>query len=695
MLIELCVVGTGAYLGSKVFKKRQRKLGAILAEEHRAALQGPTPLPSWYDKTKQSLQLFISQQLVAKLDKLQALKTNPEQSEEVRFINRRLALAGGVFVLASVGMLGYPILLLICVPPFLVYETIPILQEGYRELKERRKIGGQVLNALAMCALLGLGYFWIAALGNLIFWSMDKLRLRVYNTSRRQLTSAFGEQPRTVWLQHGEVEMEVPYDKVQPGDIVVVHAGEVIPVDGIITNGIASIDQHMLTGESQPAEKGVGESVFTATIVLSGTIYVQVEKAGAETIVANIGHILEQTSDYTSSLELRGKVIADKTILPVLGTCLVTLGILGPTAALCTLFCYPGEGMRLLGPLSLMNFISLAAKRGILVKDGRAMETLGEVDTVVFDKTGTLTQEQPHVVAIHLCGHYTETELLRYAASAETRQTHPLARAILEEAEARQLDLLTLDDASYEIGYGLTVHVESKCIRVGSARFMDKEGLALPHPLEAIQAEIHDRGYVLVYVAIDEAIEGAIELHPTIRPEAKQIVEGLHQRGLQVAIISGDHEQPTQQLAHDLGIDRYFAETLPEPKARIVEQLQGEGKTVCFVGDGINDAIALKQSHVSVSLSGASMIASDTANIIFMDGTLNPMLPLLELADDLKTNMERNLLLLLSPAPLLLGGVYFLHFRLLATTILLTTGSLSGITNAMLPALKNREEAST
>ncbi len=694
MITGLLLVGAAAYVGARLYKK-PRRLVQLLAPSQPIARPSSLPAPSWYDWAKRALDKFNLREVSLlfdsarqqQLQELDATTGKPVMSAEAREINRRIVLAVGLAGLTIVGTIGFPLLIWISVP-ILVYQAIPVARGGYDELVQQRKVGGQVISTLFMGGVLILGYFWLAAIGGVFFWATEKLRFNIYNTSRQRLARAFGEQSRVVWVQQGEIEIEVQFEDVQVGDIIVVRAGEAIPVDGIITEGIASIDQHMLTGEAQPAEKSVGDPVFAATLVLAGTIRVRVEKAGTDTMVAHIEDILHSTAEYTSTLELKGKVISDKSILPTLALSAVTLPLLGPTAALCTLCCYIGEGMKLLGPLSLLNFLNLAAKHDILVKDGRALESLQDVDTVVFDKTGTLTQEQPHVVAIYPCDRYTENEILGYAAAAEARQTHPLARAIRQEAETRHLDLPSLDEATYEVGYGLRVEIEAQQIRVGSARFMEREGLVLPADLVQRQADCHKGGYSLVIVAIDEAIGGAIKLHPSIRPEAKGIIQDLRQRGLAVYILSGDHEEPTQQLAHDLGIEQYVAETLPEHKAMEIGRLQDEGKSVCFVGDGINDAIALKKAHVSVSLRGASTLASDTAQIVFMDGSLKQLPRLFELADALARNMKGNLITLIAPAPVLLGGVYWLNFRIYATFAVGVTSGVVSLTNAMWPAIR-------
>jgi Cu2+-exporting ATPase len=610
-------------------------------------------------------------------------------SWEAQIINREFNLSLGVLGLTTVGLFGYPILTLI-VLPLLAYQLIPVVRLAYEELVTARRVGGNTVRLLIRAIFIGLGSFQLASLWAVLYWGTEKLLLIVQDTSRQQLAFALSKRPRFVWVQHEDVEIEMPFENLRIGDIVVVHAGETVPLDGTITDGMASIDQRMLTGEAQPAEKGIGESVFAATIVLSGMIWVRVEKEGTDTVVAQIEDILHQTTNYTSTLELKGRAIADKSILPILGLTVITLPLLGLEAAFCVFACNFWDAIRTLASLSFLNYLNIAAKQGIIVKDGRALESLKDVDTVFFDKTGTLTQDQSYVAAIHPCDGYTATELLRYAAGAEVRQTHPFARAILQAAQDAHVALPSIDKASYEVGYGLIVRIDARQIRVGSARFMEREELVIPADLVALEVACQARGNSLVYVAIDETISGAIELHPTIRPEIINIVQGLRQRGLEVHIVSGDHEQPTQQLARALGIDHYTAEALPEDKAALIEHMQRNGKSVCFIGDGINDAIGLKIAHVSVSLSGASTIALDSAQIVFMDASLNQMLDVFELADDLDANMKNNLLTLAGSSGIILGGVYLLRFCLITTALVGFIGSIVGLTNAMLPAFTYR-----
>lgn len=689
MLLTGLIVATGAVYTAvgvrKRYQKRKRRM-LFLPNEN------STP-SSFFRKTQETIQRYTGNTLIAfsgqrRHQQLQAISSagqKPDISQAEQTINRNLAVASGLLGLTIVASVGYPLLTMLSLPGFL-YLYIPIFQRAYRQLTQERRIGMAVLDTVIASGMLILGYFVLQALFYMLVFLALKLIQRTQDNSRQRLVNIFGETPRTIWVCQGEIEVQIPFEDLQRGDIVVLHAGEVIPADGYITEGFARVDQRMLTGEAQPMEKGVNDPIFAGTMLLSGKIYIRVDKTGTETIAAQIGDILGRTADYKPSYQTRGEAISDRSALPMLALGAMTWPILGPHHALAALLANFGFHMRVLAPLSMLNFLNIASQQSILVKDGRALEALKHVDTILFDKTGTLTQDLPHVKTIYPVDSYTENDVLRYAAAAEFKQTHPIAQAILYASQARNVEIPPIDDAIYEVGYGLRGKVGGKLIRVGSGQFMTMEGVMLSAGLRTIQDHCHEAGLSLVYVAIDDHIIGAIELHPTVRPEAKRIINGLRQRGLTIYIVSGDHERPTQQLAQDLNIDHCFAETLPENKAKLVEQLQQAGKSVCFMGDGINDAIALKQANVSISLRGASTVATDTAQIVLMDESMNHLLQLFELAEHLDTNMQTNLIATIVPGVLCLSGIYFLHFGVAATCTLSYLGFVTGVTSAMLPA---------
>jgi len=345
----------------------------------------------------------------------------------------------------------------------------------------------------------------------------------------------------------------------------------------------------------------------------------------------------------------------------------------------------------IVSPLSTLSFLNMASRHGVLVKDGRALELLDDIDTVVFDKTGTLTQEIPHVAKIYASGGYSEAEVLTYAAAAEHRQRHPVAKAILQAATEHGLEAPAIDAADYKVGYGIKVNLNGNVVRVGSARFMDLEAITIPPTIQKAMQTGHDIGASLVMVAVDGDLAGALELHPTIRPETQAVIHKLRELGVQsMHIISGDHEAPTRAMAEGLGLDSYSAEVLPSQKAAIIAQMQEEGRRICYVGDGINDSIALKQANVSVSLRGASTVATDTAQVILMDEDLEQLVHLFAVAKGFNRNLTQCLTIAAIPGLLNIYGAFFLHFGLISSVVCNQIGMWSGIGNATRPLLAQR-----
>jgi cation transport ATPase len=350
-----------------------------------------------------------------------------------------------------------------------------------------------------------------------------------------------------------------------------------------------------------------------------------------------------------------------------------------------------GTGIRMAAPLAMLSTLALCAQKGVLVKDGRALDLLCEVDTVLFDKTGTLTRERPEVGRVIAANGYHPLQILRFAAAAERRFHHPIALAIRQKASEQRLRLPPADATQYKVGYGITVGIPDGAngvhrVRVGSRRFMEMEGVPLPREVQDTLDEVHREGHTMVMVAVDDALGGALELRASVRPEVRGIVRGLRERGIKhIAIISGDHEVPTRRLAEELGMDRYFAQVLPADKADYVEKLQREGRKVCFVGDGINDAIALKKANVSISLRGATSIATDTAHVVFMEQSLGKLCELCDIARDLERNVRNSWLMILGPNIACIAGVFTLGFGIGASVVTNNIAALAALANGLLP----------
>jgi P-type E1-E2 ATPase len=340
----------------------------------------------------------------------------------------------------------------------------------------------------------------------------------------------------------------------------------------------------------------------------------------------------------------------------------------------------------------MLSSLTLAAQQGVLVKSGRALEAMSDVDTFLFDKTGTLTRERPEVGRILTFDRHDETQILSWAAAAENKFSHPIAKAIIDRFERLAVPLPETDETKYAVGYGVTVGVDGHVVHVGSRRFMAHEGVKLPADLDREIERVHDDGHSLIMVAVDGALGGALELKAAQRNEAQLVVDGLRARGARhLAIISGDHERPTRSLARKLGMDRYFAEVLPQDKARYVETLQKEGRRVCFIGDGVNDSIALKQADVSISLRGASSIATDTAQIVFIEENLEKLLQLHDIATDLQRNIKRSWHMIVGTNAVCIVGALFGNFGVMHSMVFNQIGGLLAVGNGLLPLRKVSE----
>lgn len=611
---------------------------------------------------------------------------------EERMANQRLGLGLSSLSLALMSNIVPPLLPLSIALGMLASSAK--YPQAWRQWKENKKLEAIHLICIYSLYLWLGGYASAGALGSVLYGLMMKAKAVSENESRNNLVSLFQLQPDKVWVRIDGVEIEIPFEELQIGDTLVVHAGQTIPVDGTIIAGAATVDQQMLTGEAQPIEKSAGDSVLASTLLISGVIDVAVEKTKTETTAGQIALILNRASQNSKPTSVSAVAAADRYAMPTLAASLISMPFIGPAGAVSLMGANTTTASYLSGSLSMLNFLNLAARQRILVKEAGALEKLSNVNAIVFDKTGTLTIEQPHVARIHPFNGLDEAAILTIAAAAEARQTHPIARAIMTAASELGLELPAIDEARYEMGYGIKVRLAMNgtagnrpLVRVGSRRFMRMESIAVPPEVDALAADCQAQGHSLVMVALNDELVGCLELQPTVRPEAQAVIQHLRERGLKLYIISGDQEAPTRKLADDLGMTGYFANVLPEGKASLVEQLQKEGHRVCFIGDGINDAIAMRQANVSISLRGATTVATDTAQIILMEGTLNQLQHLFELAGEFERNLKLNIRFTSGVSIAAVSGILFAGFTFYATEIFYSVSLLGGMGIALKPLL--------
>ncbi len=666
MIIELLLLSGIFYSGTKTLKKQDTDIE--LKEEDKEKVVNPEASET---------ELRMAKMLGSEQEQL-----------ELKLINQReIASAGIGLSIASFGAVIFPPLSFLSIP-FLVYSGRNVFLRSFQLIKEG-KMSTESLITITLFGAIFLKRFFIANLIAFLVRYATYLANKITDDTRANLEDLFGQRPDYVWILVNNVETKISFEELKVNDIVIVQSSEMIPADGIVMDGMASIDQHILTGEANPVERETGDEVFASTLVLSGKIYIEVQKAGKDCTVGKIADILNKTVDFKSSTQLRSEAFSKGLVTPTLIASAIALPVLGFAGALAVVNSHPKNKIMLIAPLTVLNYLNIASKNGILIKDGRSLELLNKVDTIIFDKTGTLTQTQPHVGKIYCCEQGEENKVLAYAAAAEYKQSHPLAHAIIKAANEAKLTLPEVKDSECHLGYGVLVHCNKQNIHVGSQRFMTVSNIPIPEFIAKQQENCLANGYSLVMVAIDEQVIGAIELKPTLRPEVKKIIKQLKARGniKSTYIISGDHEAPTKKLAEEIGIDHYFAETLPIDKANLIEKLKEEGHFVCYIGDGINDAIALKTAQVSISLSGASTIATDTAQIVLMDKGISHLNILFDLAEDFNKNMDKTFNILLTPAIIGVGGAFLLGFGLPQTLFLNMAGLFLGMGNAMRPRI--------
>jgi len=544
-----------------------------------------------------------------------------------------------------------------------VVVSIPTFGRALQALFVKREIKVDILDATVIGVGLGFGFVFAPAL---LVWIVDigyTILDVTSKTSHQLLAKVFGKQTRKAWLLVDGQEVECKVSDLKKDDLIVVSTGEQVPVDGVVEDGDAMIDQHALTGESAPVEKTTGDSVFAMTVAVAGKIVVRVTETGENTNAAKIVRIIEHSMEHKVRLQSQAERFADLAVIPTLALGGTGLGFVGPDAMLAIINADYGTGIRVAGPTALLASLALAAKNGIIIKNANVLESLSQMDAVIFDKTGTLTQETPVVGNVICCdgASFDEEKILAYVACAEQKFSHPIAKAILQRAAELNLPLPLIDESQYHVGFGVDVQVNGDALKVGSMRYMHRENVAIPGQVANHLENIHKEGRSAVFAAVNGELMGVIELHASSRPEAYPIIKTLREkRGIEeIYLISGDHEAATRALAERLGIPNYFAEVLPQDKAKYVQMLQGRGLKVAMVGDGINDSVALSKANYSISLRGAADIATDIADIVFVEGNLAKFDMLFQISDNLRKNVRRSFGLIVVPNTLCILGAFF------------------------------------
>ncbi|MHB1082923.1 MAG: heavy metal translocating P-type ATPase [Prosthecobacter sp.] len=495
----------------------------------------------------------------------------------------------------------------------------PLVKTGLRDLIHERKIGTEIFVTVATTiAMIGGEYVAGAVLMTIILIAEFIADLNT-DRARASIKALVGSVPQSALIRANGQERSVPITELKIGDIVLVRAGEKIPVDGTVVGGQGAVNEASITGESLPQEKIVDGSVLAGTLVESGALDIRTDKLGKDTMFARIIALVEGAEDLQAPVQkLADKVAAwliPAVFVFLLGVYLVTHDLRKIVTLL--IFTSPAE-LGLATPLVMIAAIARAARAGILVKGGIYLELLAKADVMVFDKTGTLTVGQPVVVGIHpSAAQVSEDELMKLAAAADRRSGHPLAKAVVTRAQ--EMGLSFSEPTAFEMvqGRGVKATVEGKSVLVGNAEFLSENNIEIP-------ALSYAPTGTTIYVAVDGAAAGTLDLADQIRPGAKEAIARLKATGVkQVIMLTGDNAKIAQHVGTELGIDEVKAGLLPEDKVNAIVALQQSGHSVAMIGDGVNDAPALARAQVGIAMGArGTQAALEAADVALMTDDL-------------------------------------------------------------------------
>ncbi|WP_084676243.1 heavy metal translocating P-type ATPase [Carnobacterium pleistocenium] len=460
-----------------------------------------------------------------------------------------------------------------------------------------------------------------------------------------------GLAPKKARVIRNDQEVDVAIDEVQVNDIIIVKPGEKMPVDGIVVAGNTSVDEAMLTGESIPVEKTIGDAIIGASINKNGTIQYKATKVGKDTALAQIIKLVEDAQGSKAPIAkladiISGYFVPIVIVLAILSGSIWYLagesGVFALTIVISVLVIACPCALGLATPTAIMVGTGKGAEYGVLIKSGGALEKTHKIQTIIFDKTGTITEGKPEVTDILTINGMTEDELLVLAASAEKGSEHPLGEAIVQGAEKKALTLLKTQAFNAIPGHGIEVTIENQTLLLGNKKLMTDRGISLD-AVEATSDALAGEGKTPMFISKDGQLAGIIAVADTVKASSLQAIEKLHKMGLEVAMITGDNKQTAEAIAKQVGIDRVLSEVLPEEKANEVKKLQAEGKTVAMVGDGINDAPALAQADIGIAIGSGTDVAMESADIVLMRSDLMDVPTAVELSKATIKNIKENL----------------------------------------------------
>ena len=508
-----------------------------------------------------------------------------------------------------------------------------------------------------------------------------------------------GLQARTATLIRDSVEVEVPIKDVVPGDVVLVRPGEKVPVDGIIVDGRSTLDEAMVTGESLPVSKGVGDTVIGATINQTGAFRFEATNVGADTMLSQIIKLVEQAQGSKAPIQRLADLVSSYFVPAVMFIAIGTFAtwfVAGPApaftlalvAAVAVLIIACPCALGLATPLSIMVSTGKGAEHGVLIRSAEALETAHKIDTIVLDKTGTITRGEPTLTDVIPAGGVDETELLRLVASAERSSEHPLAQAIVAGAQSRGIELTEPAEFDSVTGKGIRALVDDHEVLIGNSRLLEGASIDSTESGEVMD-RLAEAGRTPMLVALDGRPGGVIAVADTVKDESPSAIAALRALGIEVVMITGDNARTAAAIAGQVGVERVLAEVLPEHKALEVQRLQEEGSVVAKDGDGINDAPALAQADVGFAIGTGTDVAIESSDITLISGALDGVVTAITLSRSTMRNIRQNLFLAFVyngiGIPIAAGVLYpFIGMQLspMIAAGAMTASSLSVVANA-------------
>lgn len=477
------------------------------------------------------------------------------------------------------------------------------------------------------------------------------LEARTKGQTSSAIKKLIGLQPKKAKIIENGQEKEVLIENIKTGNIIIVRPGEKIPVDGRIIKGSTSIDESMITGESIPVTKNEGDKVIGGSINKNGSIEFEATEIGKDTVLSQIIRLVEEAQGSKAPISRMADIVAGYFVPAVIFIAVVTgsvwyIGGSGLTTAL-TFFisvlviaCPCALGLAT--PTSIMVGTGKGAEKGILIKSGEALETAHKIKTVVLDKTGTITKGKPVLTDLKIYGNYNENEVLQLAASAESKSEHPLAEAIVNKAEEKNIELKKHEKFRAMPGYGIRVQMDEKEIQIGNRKLMTSKKIDI-NQAEKDYEILSDEGKTPIFISVNNELAGLAGVADVIKETSKEAVERFHKLGLEVIMLTGDNEKTAKYIAKEAGIDKVIAEILPFQKSEEIKKLQSQGKFTAMVGDGINDSPALAQANVGIAIGSGTDIAIESADIVLIRNDLKDVAEAIELSRATITNIKENL----------------------------------------------------